>query len=307
MNSAAALAAHIAEDFLKQPVRDVTPIVGKGSQNRIFVVTAAAAAARVVVRMNDDPAAFRTYQKERWCLEQAGARGIPGPKALALGQVDGRPYLLQTWIEGVNGQDSPADKASLWSQVGQCIRRVHEIPVGGFGEDLDDLTHGGRPGETWLRFVDYNIDSLNDDDALRRLGVLTADQSERVRSVFRALREREFRFGLNHGDISLRNIVVEPSGRVSLLDWGCAEAHIVPHYDLIRMDEQPCFDETARHAFLDGYGLSLPEFAAMQPELSDLALLKAFDLTRWAIDRNPPLIQKHAARARKLLEKALRR
>ncbi len=299
-NTLAALAARIASHFWKQPVRDVTPIVGKGTQNHIFVVTNEQEGARVVVRMSDDPGASRTYEKEQWCLAQAASHGVPGPVALALGRADNYSYLLLSFVEGVNGQDMTGDTTPLWRTLGQHIRRVHAVPVAGFGDDVDDLARS-RPGETWQRFVDYNIESLSDDDPLRRLGVLTAAEAGRVQSLFGALKRREFRFGLIHGDIALRNIVVGPSGAVSLLDWGCAEAHIVPHYELIRMGERDPLEAADLEAFRDGYGLAASEFAEMQTDLTDLALLKAFDLTRWAIDRSPPNIAQFAARAQRLL------
>jgi hypothetical protein len=106
---------------------------------------------------------------------------------------------------------------------------------------------------------------------------------------------------LNHDDLAIRNTMVDATGRVSLLDWGSAEAHLVPHYDLLEILRRLHPSDARFQAFLVGYGLNEGEFAALLPEVRSLALLKAFDLTRWAIDRCPPRIGEIAEQARQVI------
>ena len=138
--------------------------------------------------------------------------------------------------------------------------------------------------------LSHNIESLTENDPLIKLKVLTQLQSKLIRDVFADLRGREFTFGLIHGDISLRNTIVDKRGRVHLLDWGSAEAGIVPHHDLIEMLMMNMVkgdpDDAAIRAFLDGYGISPAEFKQMMPELESLLVLRSFDHLRWAIDSN---------------------
>jgi aminoglycoside phosphotransferase (APT) family kinase protein len=109
---------------------------------------------------------------------------------------------------------------------------THSIKVTGWGgELLDERPDGQR--SSWLRFLKYNIESLTEDDPLIVLGVLAWPLSRSVRRLFEEMSNKAFRFGLNHGDLSLWNTLVEPHRQVHLLDWGSAEAHIVPHFDLI--------------------------------------------------------------------------
>ena len=51
-------------------------------------------------------------------------------------------------------------------------------------------------------------------------------------------------------------------------------------------------------------GWTKAEFAALLPEVRSLALLKAFDLTRWAIDRCPTRIDEIAEQARQVVASA---
>ena len=295
------LAAQVATRFLRRQVHDVAPIRDKGSVNLIF--TAQAGDAAVVVRMSKPEDAARGlvfYEKEAWCLAQAAAVGIPGPEVLEMGRWEGRPFMLQTLVEGVNGEDSGWNEAHIWHVLGQYARRIHAIVVDGFGESLADFHRGNAQG-AWQAYVDYNLRSLAPDDALLRLNVYRPEQVDEIRQVFQTLRRGVFRIGLNHYDLALRNTLVDAKGQVTLLDWGSAEVHLVPHYDLLEILRRLHPGDERFQAFLEGYGLDEAEFAALLPEVRSLGLLKAFDLTRWAIDRCPPRIDEIAAQARQVV------
>ena len=126
-----------------------------------------------------------------------------------------------------------------------------------------------------------------------------------IRRSFISLYEENFAFGLNHGDLSLKNTLVDTTGQVKLLDWGSAEVHITPHWEIIQMlDAQTAMntpDDLSLQAFLDGYGLAPAEFTLLQPVLATLRLLRAFDKLRWALDCSPAQISSFAARAKQLV------
>lgn len=208
--------------------------------------------------------------------------------------------MLQTLVPGVNGEDSGWEEAQIWRVLGRYARRIHAIAVDGFGESLADF-HKGNAQAEWRAYVDYNLRSLTADDALLRLNVYRPAQVEEIRHVFHTLRAATFRIGLNHYDLAIRNTMVDATGQVTLLDWGSAEAHLVPHYDLLEILRRLHPGDERCHAFVEGYGLDEAEFAALLPEVHSLALLKAFDLTRWAIDRCPSRIGEIAEQARQVV------
>jgi aminoglycoside phosphotransferase (APT) family kinase protein len=257
-----------------------------------------------VVRLNkpaDDTAKVRgDYDKERWCIDLAATAGVPGPDVLAIGEHAGRAFMLQHRVPGVNGKLSTMPPGELFQTLGRYARLIHGLPVNGFGDSIERFENGnGRDG--WLGFVDYNLGELTDQDPLLALGVYSRDQQATVRAAFRRLRGLPLRVGLNHGDLARRNTIVDASGRVTLLDWGCAEMHIVPHYDLNALLAWYELDHANLRAFLDGYEITGAEWAATLPELAAFALLKSFDLTRWAIDRCPTRTLEIAERAARCL------
>ena len=301
------LAARLAGEFFGGRRVRLRRIVGKGSVNQVFV--AEGGGERIVVRMCDGPCALEQHEKEVWCIAQARGVGVPGPEVFAVGVADGAAYMIESFVEGAAGDELPAPAAPrVWRKLGEYARAIHTIETDGFGVNLPDFTSGDARGG-WLRYVDYNVESLNERDELLRLGVLEWEQSARVRAIFEELRSREFRFGVNHGDLSLKNTIVDGAGRVHLLDWGTAFADIVPHHDLVQLlkkqltEGEP--DGEAMAAFLAGYGMAREEYEALLPELESVLLLRSFDLVRFAIDRHPDHIRFYAARARLALARKL--
>ena len=281
------LASRITSDLLNEPPVEVTPLVGKGRVNRVFIVEAVNL--KVVLRISDRGEALDEYTKEAWCIQQAAARGVSVPSVISVGRCEGNAYIIQSYIAGDDGRDSRTPNLGIWRELGKYAKLIHSIGVPGFGLKLSDITRGDAQ-RSWLRYLEHNIESLTENDPLIKLKVLTQLQSKLIRNVFADLRRREFRFGLNHGDISLKNTIVDKRGRVHLLDWGSAEAGIVPHHDLIQMMRMNMLegdpDDAQIGAFLDGYGISPAEFKRMMPELESLLVLRAFDELRWAIDAN---------------------
>lgn len=148
-------------------------------------------------------------------------------------------------------------------------------------------THSNSSNSKWENFVAYNIQSLCPDDKLIELGVLNEEKSERVKKLFQELIKKQFNFGLNHGDISLKNIMISDENKVSIFDWGSAEAQIVPHHDIgVILEDSLKNNSPEFKSFLNGYGLSDKNYADMEEDLHSLMLLRAIDKLRWAIDKH---------------------
>ena len=278
-----------AESLLRRHydrVTDVLPIVGKGSVNTIF--EARVDGRRVVIRMNGRKY-DREYAKEVWCLARAGEAGIPSPEVLASGVVDDAAYMILEYIEGVGGKQYEGDKLGLWHALGRYSRIIHEIPVTGFGNLLADPERGffdDSHSPTWDRFVDYNLESLTDGDALLALGVYDRADRPRIAEVFESLRPLGSETALNHGDLALRNTIVGIDGRVTLFDWGMAGVRPSPYSEFATMRTWYNPGPDALDAFFDGYGVAPAEIDALAPAIRHCRLLESFDTLRWAIDHS---------------------
>ena len=207
--------------------------------------------------------------------------------------------------------DSTVPKSDVWRKLGEYAKLIHSIQVKGYGGNLIDPVHGefhspshaGSDG-SWQGYVQYNINSLTEYDRLIELGVITQMESQRVRKLFENLKKETFRFGLNHGDISIKEYDCQSGKPSYIAGLGNAEVSVVPHatvaqlmhYQILGLEEGPNIEEFK--AFLDGYGISEEDLTDMR----HLLLLRAFDNLRWAIDRSPDLIEPYAAFAKQVID-----
>jgi aminoglycoside phosphotransferase (APT) family kinase protein len=300
------LVSSVASNLLDDRQIRVVPILRRGSVNKVFIVETRNT--KLVVRMRDNKESLDEYTKEAWCIDKAAALNVPVATVLDVGVFEEHAYMVQAYIAGDEGRDSLLPRSHIWYQLGKCASLIHSIEVAGFGLRRSDLTQA-ESREPWLEYLNYNIESLNENDELLKLKVLTQPQSRIIRTIFEELKGQSFDFGLNHGDLSLKNVIVDESGKVNLLDWGSAEASIVPHHDLIQMlkmnmlENDP--DDGEIHSFLEGYGISQSEFAQMLPTLESLLLLRAFDKLRWAIDCDIEGLESFITHARRAVERKL--
>ena len=297
--------SEIISDIFSEKALKISPLIGKGSVNQIFIVETASS--KLVVRMNESNS-LDEYKKEIWASEKAKEKGIYTPEILKIGVFDEKAYSIQEFVEGSEGRDALIDKKFIWKKLGEYASLIHTIKVAGFGLGFGDLTQGNAE-KSWLKYLDYNIESLDENDELLKLDILTKSQSEKIKGIFENLRLRKFEFGLNHGDLSLKNTIVDKFEIVNLVDWGSAEASIAPHHDLIELlkinvlENNP--DDSEIRAFLGGYGISDDEYQMMLPDLMALSLLRAFDKLRWAIDWKIPEIEEYVFEARETVKRFL--
>lgn len=277
-----ALIDELVNRHLATPATSSVPI--SSGVNRVFRVTAGGQ--RLIVRLNE-LAELHRFRKEAWCIERAASVGVPGPKVLAVGALGQYAYMLETDVPGRRGDKlGPEEQHSMWLALGALLRRIHDIPVSGFGDELSAMTTGGE--EQWAHYLAYNIDQLTPRDPLLEMGALAKHDQDQLRARFQFLAHAPLRFGLSHGDCSLFNAVVGEGGLTAVIDWGEAHAHVVPHYDIGVIQQVSLHDDSRGFAaMLDGYGLDRSAYESVRPEILALRLLIATDKVRWARERRP--------------------
>lgn len=298
------VASKIGSEFLN--TKEVTvKSIGQGSNNKNFLVKSKER--EVVIKLSfphKEYQAYQNYLKEKWCIEKSSKKGIPGPKVLDLGKEQGKAYMIETFVSGINGKKLK-NKLQIYQELGRYAKLIHSIKAYDFGGNLTNPPKGIFRG-SWKKYLDYNIKSLISNDKLIKMKVLTLEQSKAVKKIFQNIKKQKYNFGLNHGDLFSWNVLVGESGTMNLLDWGMATINIVPHYDFInilrRQVERRRPNTEALKAFIKGYGMTEKDFKLLKPELFKLMLLISFDKLRWAIDKNPSKIKEFSKRAKRMLK-----
>lgn len=292
------VASTLAKDYLGSPLTDLWLIQGKGEVNQVYKVATTTNTA--ILRVNDY-AEFKRFKKEEWCIKSARASNIPTPNLLHVGRDDECSYSLLEFIPGDNGQ-SINDTNDTWYVLGNYLRQIHNIPVIGFGDTLSDITEGSKT--QWHKYVEDNISALQS-KIINLDEILTNTQNAKLQDLFKNLLNKDFAFGLNHGDYSLANIIISSDGVPNIIDWGSSQAHIVPHHDLAVIIEESLSEKGEKYvALLSGYGTIRKDYEVIKEEIRVLQLLDAFDKVRWALDKAPNWIKHHKKRLAKFVQNA---
>lgn len=302
------LLSMIINPFISEEILKISEIIGKGFMNRTFLVETVVA--KYIIRAREEDTVSE-YRKEKWCMEQAVKLGIPTPQVLHIGKSESLSFMVETYIDGTNGLDSD-NPEEVWFYIGEYARKLHSLPISGFGSELADEHDGvfaSHFSPTLTQQVDYNIEQLTADDYLLSLGVYNESNLIDIYKIFDYIKQCNYKIGFNHGDLSRKNTLISKNNIVTLLDYGCAIAHAVPFYDFTYI-----FGETVKgrepsdsmiQSFIDGYGITRGELNSMKKDIYSVMLLNAFDKVRWAFDHHDAETEYYASFANKVLVKAL--
>ncbi len=275
-------AIKIIEDYTGEKVIEVNPIINRGQVNQIYFLKTAKE--KYILRTDLSEDTTNRFQKEMRCEEVANDQGVFSPKVFNVGLEGEHPYMIMSYVEGKNGDESTEDeKDKIWKKLGKYARKIHSIPVKGYGEGM---TAPGVFKDSWSRYVNYNISSLTQNDKVIELWVITEKESEKMKNIFLELLNTNFNFGLIHHDLSLKNTILTTNGEVCLIDWGSAKSAPVPHLDIAEILDSSLDENSKQFAlFLEGYGLTFQEYEKIKPEMAKVNLLIHTDKLRWALDR----------------------
>lgn len=290
------LAQEIVEDELRTRVVGTDALAG-GDVNAVFRVQARDVS--VIARLNIAENLAR-FHKEAWCIAAAKAAGVPTASVVAIGERNGIAFLLLEDL-GPRHATEAADTEVVWRALGEHLRLVHTIRTEGFG---DKMVSAGVFDGDWEQFLEDNLYALASPQQFA--DVLTSGEASRLHERASVLRDVDLHFGLAHGDVSLKNALIS-GDVVSLVDWGSAEAHIVPHYDLIETLKSSFeLDASSSNfrALLGGYGID-DRRNSLMPELHALLVVKAANKLRWGRDRAPHRVNRYRAFLREVSEHVL--
>lgn len=248
----------LIEKIIKQVFKTTPTLVeeikGKGRNNLAFKVVINNTP--VILRLNNNEQVFELYKKERWCAEVVKDAGIPTPKILELGIIDGYAFSIQEFIEGVSGLETPDKLNEIWFTLGKYAGLINKIPASDFQLDYKKIVSG-------LFANDYFI--------IKNL--FSRELSEKI---FNRLKETYFwKFSptLCHGNLHPSNVIIGSTGVIYIIDWETATGNMTPHSELAEIYTWNTGKENISH-FIKGYGLKEDQVKNMIRDIQTLILLR---------------------------------
>lgn len=265
------LANKIVEKHFGTPPRR---IVYKRSGRTNFVFVTNHVEGQFVVRISPDPARMEMFRKELWATQKVREAGVPSPEILAVGDdVGSEPYMITRRVTGTEATHHP-QRERIIHEMGHYARIINSIPTTNFGANFD-WTSNGQQHHTWADYIN------NEWEVERRLHLLTTNdilsqhEAKKLQRIIDDTRTLRIEPHLNHGDLRLKNVIVDDEGEIAaLIDWEDCLSTIAPQWDLSISLHDLSIDE--KHLFIAGYELSNERMAEMSP------LIKAFNIINYS-------------------------
>lgn len=262
-------AAAILEHYYHARPQSISQIHG-GLENYVF--EAKVRGKELIVRISNKPNRLQFFLKEQWAVRKAREFGVPVPEILEVGnELDGMPYMILEKISGQGG-DTFGNRLQTLQSLATYTRKINSIPTSGFGHVFDWSRNRLSRNKTWADFLE---DELGIDDRLelfRKQKIFAGEKLRKIESAIRDLKRLNFVPRLNHGDIRLKNVILDETGRIkAIIDWENCLSGPAPQWDLSIALHDLSIDE--KEAFVKNYGLAPPDFEEIAPALKTLNVL----------------------------------
>ena len=264
------LAKTIVQEHFGKPA---SRIVYKSSGRTNFVFAVNHVEGQFVVRISPDLERLKAFQKERWASQQAREAGVPTPEVIEVSNdAVSEPYMITRRVTGSEATQHPQRKRIV-HEMGEYAAVINSIHTDGYGSDFD-WTINGTKHKTW---VDYVEDEYALEKRLQLFAeheLLTDEQLKELSRILEDAKTRGHTSSLNHSDLRLKNVIVDEGGDIAaIIDWEDCLSTIAPEWELSIALHDLSIDE--KHAFIEGYGLSVREVEEMAP------LIKAFNILNY--------------------------
>ncbi len=258
----------ITHHFGNKPKR-VAHLPG-GLSNFVFLVTHNEG--DFVVRISPEPARLNAFIKEQWAMAKAREVGVPTPEILEVGnEIVSSPYMVSRRVIGKEANLHP-NRLEIIRQMGKYAALINSIPTSGFGSTFDWSSNQLSRNETWSEFIEKELNLEGRLRSLEKRKMLPPAKIKRLRSILKNAARSRAKPSLTHGDIRLKNVIVDEAGEISaIIDWEDCTSNLSPHWEFSIALHDLSIDE--KQEFLAGYGLSEKEVVKLMPVVQALNLI----------------------------------
>lgn len=243
-----------------------------GLSNFVFLIKHTAG--EFVVRISPEPAKINAFIKEQWAMSKVTESGIPTPEILEVGnEIVSAPYMISRRVIGQEATFHPS-RMQILHEMGRYTALINSITTTGFGATFDWSNDQLSRNHTWNEFLHKELKIEARLEFLMKHLFLPVEQTKRIRLILEQMAGLSLRPVLNHGDIRLKNVIVDADGLiVAIIDWEHCMSNVTPWEFSLALHDLSV-DE--KQEFLEGYGLRGREMAELAP------LVKALNVINYA-------------------------
>ena len=253
-----------------------------GRTNYVFAVNHVEG--QFVVRISPDRERLAAFEKERWATETVRKAGVPSPEVLTVGNdIIAEPYMITRRVTGTEASHHP-QRRRIVQQMGEYAAIINSIPTEGFGANFD-WTDAGPKYFTWDQYLhaEFHIDERLDFFASEQ--IISQKDLDKLAQILEDTKTRRIKPSLNHGDLRLKNVIVDDDGEVAaIVDWEECLSTLAPHWELSIALHDLSIDE--KHILLEGYGMDGPAFEQIAPLIKAFNIINYYGALRSAVEQD---------------------
>jgi aminoglycoside phosphotransferase (APT) family kinase protein len=265
-----------------------------GLTNYVFMVTHAEG--ELVVRLSPDPAKIKDYIKEQWAIAKVRELKVPTPDILEVGnEVVPHPYMISRKVEGKESTFHP-QRLEILHEMGRYGALINSIRTTGFGSTFDWSNNQLSKNDSWDDFLDRELALDHRLKTLEKCRILSKARAKKLAATLRGIGKLAKRPTLNHGDLRLKNVLVNEKGAVTaIIDWEDCLSTLSPFWELSVALHDLSVDE--KQVLLDGYGLKPAKVDEIVPLLRALNIINyAPEIERLLEERDSAQLERYRLR-----------
>ena len=228
-----------------------------------FVFQAQCKTDKYIIRIGSSPEKLHDFIKEQWAIEQAKGKGVPVAEILEVGnKIIGKPYMLQQKLDGEEAPNHP-ERLTILRELGAYAKTIHSIQTNNYGQVFDWSKNRLSKNITWKSYLNDEWKVPERIELLQKSGLLNKIKLGKLNAAIRKVEKWNFPPALNHGDLRLKNVIVNEKGKIlAIIDWDNCTSHIAPYWDISIALHDLSID--GKQQFLDGYGITAKEYIKME-------------------------------------------
>jgi hygromycin-B 4-O-kinase len=227
-----------------------------------------------IVRISPEPAAIESFIREQWAQRAAEKVGVPTTEILEVGSsLIPYPYMISTSATGREATNHP-EKSKIIREMGNLAAKINSVRTKGFGVTFDWSNNLLSKNNSWKEYIETEYAYEEKIELLETKNLIAPQQSRRLRKIFSDAIKLNPKAALNHGDIRLKNVMVDRNGKITaIIDWEKVSSNLSPHWELSLALHDLGIDEM--QWFIEGYDISPKKLIEAAP------LIKAFNMLNY--------------------------
>jgi aminoglycoside phosphotransferase (APT) family kinase protein len=250
-----------------------------------FVFLAQHAEGKFIVRISPDAGTINAFIKEQWSQLAAKKAGVPTAEILEVGvSVIPHPYMITRNVDGQPAKTHP-DRPGIARQMGEIAAKINSVRTHGFGATFEWSNNLLSLNNSWKGYLENEYRYQDKLERLEKRSLLPKDEARDIERIFRDAARLKPKPTLCHGDIRLKNVIVDEEGKIAaILDWEKATSNLSPQWELSLALHDLGIDEM--QSLVEGYGITRRKL------LDAIPLIKAFNILNYTAEVDRAVAEK---------------